>query len=117
MSDNDYEHKRDFITFIRHIFFYAILGFAFGSLVDLIFRNIRGTPNNRIKCFAVLCAWLLLICVIMYFSLKTSNNQNNLVLDDWVFGTYEGFLFAIGFFNSQTFLGDTAQCALRGKID
>ena len=53
----------------------------------------------------------------MYFSLKTSNNQNNLVLDDWVFGTYEGFLFAIGFFNSQTFLGDTAQCALRGKID
>jgi len=116
MDTNYFEHRRSFTTFTFFITLYAFIGFGLGTLLDIICRNVRGSPNNRLRCFGVLCLWILLISLGLYFTLKISNSYG-IVIDNWIFGTYEGFVFFLSFLASQTFLGDTAQCAIRGKVD
>lgn len=116
MDTNYFEHSRKFTTFAFFIALYAFIGFGVGTLLDVICRNIRGAPDNRLKCFVVICLWIMLIAVGLFLTLKLKNAYKT-ILDDWVMGTYEGFVFFTSFLASQTFLGDTAQCAFRGKVD
>jgi hypothetical protein len=114
MGENVQEHTISLQFFIVKLLFYGFIGFITGSILNDIFTKIRSkTKNTRLRCFSILVLYIFMISLLLYYTLHNSKRYQNIYLDDWVFGTYEGYVFAGAFISSQLFLGDTVSCAFK----
>jgi hypothetical protein len=114
MGENVQEHSISLPIFILKLLLYGFIGFISGSILNDIFTKIRlKTKHTRMRCFFILVLYISLVSLLLFYTLHNSKRNQNIYLDDWVFGTYEGYVFAGAFISSQLFLGDTVQCAFK----
>lgn len=105
---NLYEHSENPIRFVGSFVLFGLLGTLFGGLLDRLIAHFQGTTTNKTSCAEYLLLNLILVGLLVYMLLRFK--QVGLRFDDWMMGTFSGFIFALAFFNTQEKLSKNMQC-------
>ena len=105
---NLYEHSENPVKFIGSFVLFGLFGTLLGGLLDRVIVHFQGSKNSKIYCAEYLLLNLVLVGLLMYivFTVKKAG----LRFDDWMMGTFTGFIFALAFFNTQEKLSSNMQC-------
>lgn len=118
VHSNRFEHRQSLTRFLVNFFVYAFLGILLGGLIDRVVAKVRGDLNSKWRCLSALSAQLAVTGTAFYILVKLSETQNlnflfGLMFDDWMMGTWQGFIFALTFFGTQQSLTDNIQCVVQ----
>lgn len=105
---NLYEHQYPLVAFVGSFVLFAAFGTLSGGLLDKVIVRIQGSKNDKRSCAAYLFVNVLIDGLAFYalFTLK----RNGMRFDDWLMGTFNGFIFALTLFNAQEKLSQNVQC-------
>lgn len=107
---NLYEHRYSLVRFVGTFVIFAALGTVSGGLLDKLMNRIQGTTTDKGSC----AKFLFVNVVINGFSLYLllTLKRTGLQFDDWLMGTFNGFIFALTLFNAQEKLTKNMQCLI-----
>jgi hypothetical protein len=107
MHINKYEHQH-FFKFMQSFFLYGFLGLFVGGLFDYGIRRAEGTETSKGKCLGFLSIQFGITGIFFYFALRWT--KGILPFDDWMMGTFSGFIFSLSFFTVQQSLSNNMTC-------
>ena len=117
MHVNAYEH-----TNFRYFYFSCLvssfLGLFVGSIIEEAIVTIEGRfpATSRIRCGVLLVIQLSIIAMALHIGNTTPFIRRYLYFDDWLMGTFAGFLFALTFINVQSALSTHMTCFAFGRL-
>ena len=106
---NLYEHRENVVKFIGYFLVYALLGVFAGGLMDYLINKGQGSDTSKGSCFWWLVANLTLTGGLFFVLLLV---KRGIRFDDWMLGTFVGFIFSLCFFSAQGNLSKNMQCIL-----
>jgi len=117
LNTNDYEHSRLW-TFYKSCIVSGFLGLLLGSFIEGTMKTIEEhspiKPESRLGCASLLGIQLSLIALSLYIGNVAPFIRRVLYFDDWLMGTFAGFLFALCFINIQGRLNMNMTCVVFG---
>lgn len=99
------EHLSSYVSFVSWLSIAAFVGIVAGTLIDK-FINVLS-----LDCTLLVIIELLLIITIFYVFFKFVK-YGKLFFDDWLWGTFSGFMFALTFFASLPSLASNISCSV-----
>lgn len=111
MHVNLYEHRENFFKFLINVTSYALLGVVAGGIVEKVSQNIQGDKDSRGDCALFLVGQLVFVSLLFFALLHVPFIYP--VFDDWMMGTFAGFLFALTFFAAQPSLSTNMTCVFQ----
>lgn len=112
LHTNKSEHKEGYVKFVFLFVFFALVGIISGGLVDFVSKKARNNSTSKIKCFGILSAQLFVIGSVFFFLMQL-RVKSGIVFDDWMMGTWSGFIFSLTFFTSQKSLSDLIEIVIK----
>lgn len=110
---NDYEHQ-NILPFYKNCLLSGFLGLLVGATIEesvkLIEDHTSLKPDGRLKCAALLWIQLSIIALFLFVANGTPYVRRILYFDDWLMGTFSGFLFALTFISVQNRLSTNITC-------
>jgi hypothetical protein len=105
---NLYEHKSSLVKFVGSFILFAALGTVAGGLLDRLIVRLQNNQTQKGSCAKFLFVNVFIDGLAFYllFAIK----YNGLQFDDWLMGTFDGFIFALALFNTQEKLTANMQC-------
>lgn len=117
LHTNDYEH-RNLWPFYKSCLVAGFLGLLVGSLIEGLMKNIEDhsplKPDSRLGCASLLGIQLSFIALSLFAGNVAPFIRKVLYFDDWLMGTFAGFLFALCFINIQNRLSQNMTCVVFG---
>lgn len=95
-------------------FFGLLLGAAIEESIKFIENHTDLKPRSRLQCGALLWIHLSVIAFVLYFGNSAPIVRKYMYFDDWLMGTFAGFLFALCFINIQNSLNTNMTCVVNG---
>jgi len=95
---NKFEHKQEIFTFVSRLFFYGAVGILIGALINLVIVKTQGIITGKkidsIKFLAFQLAVISITCYVALYEYKK--------FDEWIWESFSGMMFWIGFITAQT---------------
>jgi hypothetical protein len=114
---NDYEHTNIW-AFYQAALASGFLGLLVGSAIEQFMKEIEKRsikPDSRIGCGLLLWIQLSIIALVLFIGNAAPFIRKILFFDDWLMGTFAGFLFALCFINIQNRLSQNMVCLVFGN--
>lgn len=105
---NLYEHAYPLAGFVGTFVLFAALGTASGGLLDKLILQVQGTRTEKGSCAKYLFLNVVIDSIVFYALLTLK--QTGMRFDDWLMGTFNGFIFALTLFNTQEQLSKNMKC-------
>jgi hypothetical protein len=105
---NLYEHRYSIAKFVGSFIVFAALGTVAGGLLDRLIVRVQSNQTEKVSCAKFLGLNLLIDGLAFYAILALK--KNGIPFDDWLMGTFDGFIFALCLFNTQEKLTANMQC-------
>jgi hypothetical protein len=117
LHTNAYEHT-DILLFYKNCLLSGFLGLLLGALIEQSIKTIEDHTalkgQSRLECAGLLWIQLSFISFALYLGNSTPFIKKILYFDDWLMGTFAGFLFALTFINVQNRLSTNVTCLAFG---
>lgn len=119
LHTNAYEH-RNVWSFYKSCLISGFLGLLIGGVIEETMKFVEDKtslkPTSRLYCGGLLWLQLSLIALALYIGNKAPFVRKVLYFDDWLMGTFAGFLFALTFINVQNRLNTSTLCFAFGQL-
>ena len=104
---NVYEHRENVVKFVGLFLIYGVAGVLIGGALDQLIRKAQGPSPGKGSCWAWLFGNLGITGLAFFAALLI---KRGVKFDDWLMGTFGGFIFALCFFTAQSNLSNNMQC-------
>lgn len=115
LHTNAYEHSH-FWIFLRDNLFASLIGILLGGIIDQVLYHLQDITigfTNRVACATSVVINILIIIAFFFFINSHPFIRRYLFFDDWLLGTFAGFLFGLTFFQTQEVLTQNIQCVIK----
>lgn len=117
LHTNAYEHS-NIGLYYRSCLISGFLGLLLGATIEQSIKIIEDHsigPTGRLNCGLLLFIQLSFIALALYIGNSSTFIRKILFFDDWLMGTFAGFLFALTFINVQNRLSTNMTCFAFGN--